>query len=491
VEKKMIKIIPPNAQDFEESRTQIIKISSQGISGQDLSDFIKRAGNEFVHLAKKVQFYPGEVPIHLIALGATEYYGPNRNGDGFSVKTCKKYHNTFVKHAHFYRNHINKNPQKSYGIVKLSYYNNLMHRIELLVALNGTKQAADRNGGLVADQELNKLESGKDIGVSMACYVPFDQCSVCGNKAKSRDEYCRGVDEGGSCPGGGLFSKIATVTADGRQVYADNPNPKFFDISHVPRPADRIAWVLGTFNKNANSQNKVLSGAELAEKWGLDINDTFELIEVGDVYNPKPLIYIIKKLAQAEDFVEKNPRSSLNLAFSPSVQPVVDWTLPTSYQFDQALGSLTQEKIAAPLQAFLSLSVPRCDTSNVYIQAKPNLRGIYKKILNSNNIDFYVKKASNWRDFMRNSSQNIQKWAKKLKPHYSFDFDDVQKRIYKATLRGDSKYEIKDIEKTAGDTDDSIANLYAMYKVAFLEKLLPTEPNFNLLCELVVRQNYL
>jgi len=226
----MIKVITPHSQDFGESVSSLIKISSKGLVGSDLSSFIKRAGAGTANLLKGIEFKPGEQPIHMIAIGSTEAYGPNRNGDGFKEATCRKHHDTFVKHARWYRNHKNKDPKASYGLVKASTYNDKMKRVELIVALNGTKEAAARNGGLLADKEMQKIARGDDNwGVSMACKVAYDVCSGCGNKARNRDEYCEESD----CNYGGCRSNLTKVAADGHVLHVDNPNPTWFDISDV------------------------------------------------------------------------------------------------------------------------------------------------------------------------------------------------------------------------------------------------------------------
>jgi hypothetical protein len=165
------KIITPGSQDFSEPVAQLIKYSSSGLHGCDLDQFVKRASVRFMDKLAGISFGPGEIPVHLIALGSTEAYGNNRNGDGFKEAVCKQYHPTFVKLARFYRDHANKDLKKSYGIVKASDYNDKMRRVELLIALNGTKEAADRNGGLVADEELEKLAKDEDLPVSMACVL--------------------------------------------------------------------------------------------------------------------------------------------------------------------------------------------------------------------------------------------------------------------------------------------------------------------------------
>ena len=166
----MVKILEPNSHDFGDAVVELIKIGSRGrLIGHDRMEFEKRASSRILHDLDNMQFAKGELPIHLLAVGATEFFGNNRNGDGFKEAACRRTHNSFVKCARFYRDHLNKDPSKSYGIVKQSMYNELMHRIELICALNETKEAADNNGGLVADREIEKLAKHAEIPVSMAC----------------------------------------------------------------------------------------------------------------------------------------------------------------------------------------------------------------------------------------------------------------------------------------------------------------------------------
>lgn len=146
-----------------------IKVSSKGLIGADRRALEKRAGKLFDYDKIVSELKPGEIPIHVIALGCDEIYGPNRNGDTFSKEACKKFHNTFVKLGHWFRNHKHDDPKKSYGIVKASAYNELEGRIELIAALNGTKEAARANDGKVATEEMNLLASERDLPVSMAC----------------------------------------------------------------------------------------------------------------------------------------------------------------------------------------------------------------------------------------------------------------------------------------------------------------------------------
>jgi len=89
------------------------------------------------------------------------------------------------------------------------------------------------------------------------CKVPFDICSICGNKAPTRKQYCHHARY--------LLGKIDPDT--GKKVYVINTMPKFFDISLVLIGADRIAKTLKKVAYTTGYRNlPILSSAYLAEK---------------------------------------------------------------------------------------------------------------------------------------------------------------------------------------------------------------------------------
>lgn len=115
----------------------------------------------------------------------------------------------------------------------------------------------------VCDEEVFNIgiESGdydKDSyvvnGVALHnCKVPYDVCSICGNKAPTRKQYCEHLRY--------YMGRIHPET--GKQVYAINTMPRFFDISQVFIPADKTA---GTLLKVASTSMQTLGSAYLAEK---------------------------------------------------------------------------------------------------------------------------------------------------------------------------------------------------------------------------------
>ena len=177
---------------------------------------------EFLRTLKPV---PGRSYLHVNMLGSSEVYGPTKNGDYFSTDTLIKYHKTFqTTPAKFFKHHINKATSPSFGVVVFSTFNPVMKRIELIVE-------ADE----ATSTELEALMSkGIYPKTSMACRLPHDRCSICGNVAKTRQEYCKH-----------LMYEMNHLYPDGRKVFAYNEdNLQWFDCSWVARPADPTSSIL-------------------------------------------------------------------------------------------------------------------------------------------------------------------------------------------------------------------------------------------------------
>lgn len=302
----MLKIIE-NSWNFGVEPTSLIKISSAGLSFSDEKEFKKRAGEKLAFDVKHcLQPKSGEEYVHVIALGAHEYYGCNRRGDAFTEDVCIKYHPTFVKNAKWYRHHIHHDPRQSFGVVKLSNYDEKYKRIDLIVALNATKKAADRNNGNIADLELNALYAGEVLPVSMACVVSYDICSGCGNRAKNRTEYC---DKFKCVKYGGCQENLGKTFNDGHTLHVKNPDPIFFDISYVSVPADRIAYSIGIL-KNANISTTNLSDTIRSlnykyitdDKPVKDADDCYLTQLKREIYNKMlaDAVYLEKKIASSE-----------------------------------------------------------------------------------------------------------------------------------------------------------------------------------------------
>ena len=168
------------------------------------------------------------------ALGAGEYYGSNINGDYFEEAelsppcgTDMFGYKTFGKSG-VYRHHKNKDINRSMGEVVCSCYNKVMHRVELVIRIDREKAFEEGHNDLVS-----RLDAGEHPAVSMGCKVKYDVCSICGNKSKTRKDYCAHTK-----------SMMGKVFPDGRKVFVFNPKPRFFDISFVVIGADRTSYAM-------------------------------------------------------------------------------------------------------------------------------------------------------------------------------------------------------------------------------------------------------
>lgn len=220
-----------------------VRLTRAGLGENDRKALEKTASPRFVssirEAAEELQ-KAGQYPAFIVSHGGWETYGCNRNGDGFDRETNRGRHHTFVKSARLFRNHRNRPDQghPHYGDIRKSHYDEGTDRVELLAGYNRTKEAAERNGGKIADREIETLESGKLVPTSMGCKVAHDVCTHCGNRAKTRADYCTAE----TCGAGGCKTKLGQVVklanGDVTQVGVLNPGCTWFDMSSVGTGAD-------------------------------------------------------------------------------------------------------------------------------------------------------------------------------------------------------------------------------------------------------------
>lgn len=491
----LVKIIEPAAWDFGEPVSQLIKISGHNrkLQGYDRSLFIKRAGEMITHTLDQIKFASGEVPIHLIALGAHELYSHNRNGDGFDRDTCRKQHGTFTKYARFYRNHINKDRAISYGVVKASMYNDAMARVELICGLNSDEPTAKKNGGLVADREMEKLASGKEIPVSMAVAVPYDVCSFCGHQSRTRDEYCDSVLNGGLCKAGGLKHNIGkTVEVDGdlHHLGAFNPNGRFFDISHVWRPADRIAYVTGML-KAASVDGRLPTGAELADALGVQLPLEL-LIPDGELTSTKTATQVraLQQLAALDRNFQ--PHAVEKLAFLATRG---EFTRPpgdaVQTKFGQVLRAMADQGICLDLADFIHLT-----TDNTIKQASliadvlsPALPGLFVKLADDPQIGKWLDE--NPYTPANAACESLQTWARAQASCSSLSEPYFTKRAQLGAIREIAVPSQPQLCKTASADEYRLLQHYALYKLAFLAAVpISTTADSALTAKRALAQNY-
>jgi len=270
----MIKYIQYDS--IDETGQHIIPVNS-------IAHLNKTAGSNYAPEIMKVILNLDRKPeryyVVINALGSYEVWGANRNGDAFpeaglshkslrtDMNTANDYgYKTFEYYAKFYKHHVNKDPQKSFGEIIFSHWNPVLHRVEVIAAIDVVNGA-----DIVAS-----LEKGEPVAVSMGCRVKYDRCSICDNKAKTRAYYCKHLkNHMGQIVTpelAALWSKeLGKTILPGAMVFAFNDYPRFFDMSKVYIGADRTAFILG----KAASSGLVIASVDLAEAYGVT-DDMFD-----------------------------------------------------------------------------------------------------------------------------------------------------------------------------------------------------------------------
>lgn len=181
---------------------------------------------------KTVEPEEGKTIVLVVGMGDHETYGLNRNGDGFpsepihgkiaADQVLTKHYQSYDR-AHVYEHHVNNDPKKAIGRVKKAFWNPRMRRVEVIEDFDNKKAA----------HLLEKIAAGEFPAKSMGCRIPYDVCTICGNRAKTRKDYCEH-----------LKFQMNHIMPDGQKVGALNPSVDLFDSSWVYRPADRTGFML-------------------------------------------------------------------------------------------------------------------------------------------------------------------------------------------------------------------------------------------------------
>lgn len=245
---------------FQTDQEELLRAAGQMVSLIDGSAHVKSAASNSMTREMLADAKPDKnhFLLHVIAMGDHEHYGANRNGDAWPKEACEKYHNTFVTHGHYFREHRNRDPKQAIGSIKASCFNKDMGRIELAV-WGDLKKAED-----IFEQAKKQASTS----FSMSARVPYDRSSITGKLARSPadyDEYTK-------------YRMNQWIPEHRKFAFVYNDHPTFFDISSVKNPADRIAhyleYVMPEELQKAASASGVVNGYDLAKSAGVELPDT-------------------------------------------------------------------------------------------------------------------------------------------------------------------------------------------------------------------------
>ena len=466
----MIKLIHSGSYDFDMPSARLIDVCSRGI---DRDWMTKRAAVMTREIAE-LRPESGSSLIHLISMGAQEFWGCNRNADGFNEKTAMfelaepkpgvaklvklagglmQYHPTFTKYGHVFKHHKNNDTKYSIGEIKLAAYNPEMHRGELIIKV--------ANNHPDWQDELERLARGKDIPFSMACKVANDMCSYCGNRARTRAEYCDHAK-----------NHISEIVKTGHQIFTINDAPTFFDISKVIRPADRIAWSL---QKVASAGMPVVGGAELAEQ--LSVSAPAMLLEDGPAGSVRKLA-AARKLAAIEKTIEGLAQGRDNSHLADQLATACpthdleeqDMSRLQAAKLGEALQALGEAKICLSVRDFMRLVMgSNFDSVSGHIPSvEKMLPGVFSRLLNSGELENCLTDGS-YEPADGAIPRHLRDLVGKLAGSHSLAAGPSTRRMTITVISGHKPHLHAPIQKSAAVSLDAqkLAREYATYQLAF------------------------
>jgi hypothetical protein len=374
-----------------------------------------------------------------------------------------------------------------------------MRRVELLIGYNMNKEAAKRNGGLVADREIEKLAKGDDLPVSMAIRVGHDSCSSCHHKARTREEYC--TDS--TCIGphgekrGGCKNNLCKISEDGHVLHVDNPDGTFFDLSHVFRPADRTAYGTKADWLQKAAGDAFVGGAEMAEALGIEA--PLEVCLRQD--EPWAFSAAVRgqvKLAAALAIHEAN-ESHLNAGFRKSLHPLLQPALsdaqlsmlgaPGTVKSAEAISAMADRKVMLTLTDFARWT----GREHLTKAASDILPGVFRRLAASPE-ELTAKVTQNkFACTDKAASLAVKTLAASLMDSHSLATDAVRDRAMKCELRRLPEPSVKSAfsEKAASDSSEAatLADEYGLYKLAALHRISSFDQQFYLTASLAIGQN--
>lgn len=464
------KRIIPSGWFGDRPTTTMLNVYSKGF---DRGQLQKIAADDFVFTVD-VRPEKGYSFLHVITTGALETYGANNNADAFNKNAyefrcangkalqlgggLEEYHNTFMKHGAVYRNHNNSKkggiPQ---GNIIAETVNPVMNRGELII------KVANDNW----HDDLEKLASGGMLWFSMGCGVPFDLCSICGNKAPSRQQYCEH-----------LRYDPCGLDKEGHMVFAINDQPYFHDISEVGNnPADRIA---GTLQKVAKESRGIPFVEEDVSRLWVPLSVVNKIASRTE----RDRLNILDKLAKIEKRIAVDGMSPAECDLTDGFEEGNTDEIEAKcgkIPLDQLISVLNSEKMMLPPKAFVRIVMKRPLEEIAGLEDLPDaIKDIFSQLKEDGDAEEILDDGS-YEPSLHQPARTVASPVKELSDRLSIEDEPVRKRIVIIAIRGGKPERQKTavMQKTASPEARILAKEYAKYQLSFLaagsnERLLHT-----------------
>lgn len=211
------------------------KIHSYEIYDVENTDELQKVAN--IQLPPNFEYDPDFLYIMVRIVSSGQYYGSNNNADYFPTEEIENGYQTFAE-ANLFQEHRNKDVANAIGKIISFEWNPVMKTVEVLKAIDSKRAPAIVRG----------YKKGYMTDVSMGCRVPYTVCSVCGNKASKRTEFCDHVK----------YYRNKYLP-NGEKVFEINYKPRFHDSSVVLKGAERSAKAIFILDESDFSDTELFS----------------------------------------------------------------------------------------------------------------------------------------------------------------------------------------------------------------------------------------
>lgn len=424
---------------------EIMELSRRGLD----RGWLKKRGSILDEKIRRLTPRDGQTAIYMVPISGMEVAGSNRNGDYWpstsrKVKIVdakdpdsevvkikrglKERYPTFESHARMYREHKNDDPDKASGDIVEVAFNEPMGRVECIAFVDDD----------VWEDDLHRLASNDNIGVSMSARVPHDICNVCGNKASRRSDYCVHARH-----------HMNAILSDGTQVGVINESPTFFDISGVRLNADRLGFAL---SKLPVCGEKAAGSKDLRRRKK-----------------------VLRKLAEMEKKITTDEAKCVGRVVDPRLQPEIgDMTITIMKSYDpRMVGSVLKEKdiMLGPKQ-FLQLvgDSSEMEADRMVDGMKEILPGIFQTMLEDmgGRISSVIEPLES-----ATLPCGLSAAVDRIKPDFSIAEEDVDRRLKKSIETFEEPPEItvkvvREKEASSGGAEE-IAREYGRYLLSLAD----------------------
>jgi len=459
----IIKFTSNNDYDFQCESVSLLKDAGR--------DLIKRASKQalFKDFFTKTAKDKNQELLHLIAVGAYEGTGFNRNGDAFSEADCIKNHHYFAKSDRaVHRHHKNKPKDPKYGNIKAAAYNKDMRRIELIVGLDRDKCA----------DILNEQENTGNTNWSMASKQAEDECSWCHHRAKTDKDRCSHIP-----------ANIGEINKLGEMCGMFNPNPGWFEISYVKRPADRIGMSLG---KVASDISRPMTSTDYLNMYG-DLYIPDDILISKKAEDKRELLH---KLAELEKHVEAISHTTPVTRKDKFIKEhghklkhtanIDDTSMDSLRKMEPSLvlKTLADHGVVLKIEDFMRYLFDN-RAENKYIQGmKKHTQGIFNRLKNNKDGEVVNNEKYDPAIFGK-SPDSLKQTVKNMHESHSLEDGPALRRLMIISISGnnDNRDELdKESEWSADDyIAESLAKEYCAYTISacdYIDKLGKLDDTF-------------